>query len=100
MRVTIIRDDNVVGVDGVFRLVDLSGMPAGIRAMQWDGTQGHREYYDGAIANTSIVSIASIQSFIDLWTAAAPSPPPEPTPQELIASAHARINRAYERSTR
>jgi hypothetical protein len=96
MRVTIIRDDNVVGVDGVFRLVDLSGMPAGIRAMQWDGTQGHREYYDGAIANTSIVSIASIQSFIDLWTAAAPSPPPEPTPQELIASAHARINRAYE----
>lgn len=96
MRVTIIKEDGVVGIDGVFRRVDLSGVPAGIRAMQWDGTKGHREYDDDSIANTTIETIAGLQSFIDLWNAAAPSPPPAPTTQELKAAAHARINAAYQ----
>lgn len=95
MRVTIIRDDGVVGVDGVFRSVDLSGMPEGVRAMQWDGEAGHVEYDDNEIANARIETIAAIQAFIDLWNAAVPAPV-EPIPADLIAAAHARINGAYD----
>lgn len=94
MRVTIIRDDGVVGVDGVFRAVDLSTMPQGVRVMQWNGSSGHNEFDDDAVANTKIDTIAAIQSFIDLWTAAAPVPV-VPTAAERIAAAHARISTAY-----
>lgn len=94
MRVTIVRDDNLVGVDGLFRTVDLSGvMPAGVRVIQWNENVGHAEYYDENTANTLITLIAEIQPYIDLWTAAAPPPP---TDAERIAAAHARINVAYE----
>lgn len=89
MRVTIIRDDGVVGVDGVFRRVDLSGLPAAIRAVQWDGSSGHIEY--DAAENTGINSISSYQSFIDLWTAAAPPSPPPPGPPAVISMRQARL---------
>lgn len=94
MRVTIIRDDGVVGVDFVFRKVDLSALPTSVRAVQWDGTKGHVEHDEDA--ETALDSIADFQAFIDLWTAAAPPPPPPPTPAQLIAAAHARINAAYQ----
>lgn len=94
MRVTIIRDDGVVGVDFVFRKVDLSALPEGVRAVQWYGTKGHVEHDEAA--ETPLDSIAAFQSFIDLWTAAAPPPPPLPTPAQLIAAAHVRINAAYQ----
>lgn len=93
MRVTIMKDDAVVGVDGVFRTVNLSAMPEEIRVIQWNGTSGHIEYNEGP--NSVIDDIGGIQVFIDLWTAAAPPPPPEPAPAERIAAAHARVNAAY-----
>lgn len=96
MRVTIIRDDGVVGVDGVFRAVDLSALASGIRAVQWDGTMGHVEYDNST--NGMLDNINAFQPFIDLWTAAAPPPPPDPTAQERIAAAHDRINAAYQQS--
>lgn len=92
MRVTVIRDDGVVGVDGVFRNVDLSGMLEGVRVMQWDGEAGHVEY--DWWPNERIETIAAIQSFIDLWNAAAPGSIPL-TQDEMIVAAHARINGAY-----
>lgn len=67
MRLTIIRDDGVCGVDGAFKMIDLSELPAGVRAVQWDGTTGHVEYY--ASANSSITNIAVYQIFIDRWSA-------------------------------
>jgi hypothetical protein len=96
MRLTIIRDDSVVGVGGVFRRVDLSSLPAGIRALQWDGTSGHLEYDEGA--NTPLESVADFQRFIDLWSAAAqPSISSAPaSPAQMKAAALARINAAYE----
>jgi hypothetical protein len=96
MQVTILKNDGVVAVDGVARTVDVSGMPEGVRVMQWNGTSGHSEYYNDQTANTAIETIAAIQSFIDLWNAAAPPVPPLPTAAQRIAAAHARINLAYE----
>lgn len=95
MRVTVIKDDGVVGVDGVFRAVDLSAMEVGVRAIQWDGSAGHKEFTDNIQPNADINTIAAVQSFIDLWNAAAPPAPPPPTASELIAFAHSRINAAY-----
>ena len=74
MRVTIIADDGKVGVDGVFRRVDLSTLDANIHAVQWDGAEGHVEYKDHS-PELVLTSISPYQSFIDAWTAAAPPPP-------------------------
>ena len=95
MRVTIVRDDGVVGVNGTFRSVDMSGLPAGVRALQWDGAinKGHLEYDDAT--NAEISSITPFQVFIDRWTGAAPKPSTT-SAQRLIAATHARINGAYE----
>lgn len=95
MRLTIISDDGVVGVDGVFRPVDLSALPDGVRAVQWDSAtgSGHIEYDEGP--NSEITDNADFQYFIDLWTAAEPPAPPDPTPAEIKAAAHGRIIAAY-----
>jgi hypothetical protein len=98
MRVTVVRDDSYVGVDGVFRIVDLSSMPAGVRAMQWDGDNGHAEFDNSAIANMPIDNISALQPYIDLWTAATPPAPPEPTQGERVAAAHFRIMGDYEQA--
>ena len=74
MRVTIIKDDGVVGVDGVFRTVDLSTLDPTIHAVQWNGSVGYIEFSDEK-PPLNFGSIANYQFFIDLWIAAAPSPP-------------------------
>ena len=85
-KVTIIADDKVVGVDGEFRKVDLSALDSDIHAVQWDGVNGHVEFRNPKRV-VRISSIIPYQSFIDLWTAAAPPPPsPSPTDEELTDS--------------
>ena len=80
MRVTIISDDGVVGVDGEFRQVDLSALDANIHAVQWDGAIGHIEFKDRS-PNEAIDDFVSFQSFVTAWNAAAPPPlPPPPLP--------------------
>jgi hypothetical protein len=94
MRVTIIRDDSVVGVDGIFRRVDLSALPERIRALQWNGGSGHIEYDQGA--NTALHDIAAFQSFVALWKAAAAQLSDPPSARQMMAAALARIDSAYE----
>jgi hypothetical protein len=94
MRITIVRDDNVVGVDGVFRRTDLSAMPVGIRAVQWNGMSGHIEYDDAS--NVPLQCIADFQQFIDAWGAAAPQPPAPATLLQPKTAALDRINSAYQ----
>ncbi|SFN73345.1 hypothetical protein [Nitrosospira briensis] len=99
MEVTVIRDDGVVGIDGIFRRVDLTALPAGIRAIQWNGSNGHIEYDEAP--NTALDNVATFQPFIDLWIAAAPQPPTsstpaiQPTASQMKAAALVRINAAY-----
>lgn len=76
MRVTIVKDDGVVGVDGVFRKVDLSSLHPLVRAVQWNGSNGHVEFQDANPANLELTSFADYQIYIEMWTAAAPPPPP------------------------
>jgi len=94
MRITIVRDDNMVGVDGIFRRNDLSAMPAGVRAVQWNGLSGHIEYDDAS--NMPLQDISDFQVFIDRWEAAAPQPPAPVPPSEPKTAAFNRINAAYQ----
>lgn len=80
-KVTIIADDGVVGVDGVFRSVDLTALDPDIHAVQWGGAAGEIEYRGGRPPE-AMNDLASFQPFVDLWTAAAP---PAPTLDALKA---------------
>ncbi len=82
MRVTIIADDGKVGVDGIFRSVDLSALDPNVHAVQWDGASGHIEFKDRS-PEQQIADISAFQTFVDAWTAAAPLPPPPPSLDEL-----------------
>lgn len=80
-KVTIVKPDNIVIVDGVDRIVDCSGEAANLHAVQWDGSAGEVEYNDGT-PNATIDSISAYQSLIDAHTAAAP---PVQTEAEWLA---------------
>ena len=64
MKVTIIKDDNTVGIDGQFVSLDLSGLPETLRVIQWNGQRGWVEYRDRE--NERLDSIAQYQGIIDI----------------------------------
>lgn len=66
MRLTIIRDDNSVGVNGEFREIDLSSLDADLRALQWNGVAGHIEHYSTP-TNTAITNIDNFANIVFLW---------------------------------
>lgn len=81
MRITIIRDDQVVGVDRIFRGVDLSQLDPQIHAIQFNTIAGvgHIEYSGaGREENVRITDFAPYQQFVDRWEANEPPPPPPP----------------------
>lgn len=86
MKITIVRDDNYVIINGEGRTVDLSSLPANIHAIQWDSNEGEIEYgkkvpgLEKFNRNERITDISPWQSIIDAWNAAAPPPPPHPPP--------------------
>lgn len=86
MKLTIIVPDSIVGIDGEFRELNLSALPANVRAVQWDGVAGHVEYSDGK-PNLAITSVAPYNSIVSAWNALTPAPTPEPTLAELKAVA-------------
>lgn len=65
MRLTIIKEDNSVGVDGVFRSLDLTTLDPNIRAVQWDGGKGHIEYFDSP--NTVLTSLDNFSTVLQSW---------------------------------
>ena len=81
MRVTIINDDGVVGVDGEFRSIDLTTLDPDIHAVQWDSVAGAGEIeWRNPPRNEAIGDFTQFQPFRDAWTAAAPAPPDPPPP--------------------
>lgn len=78
MKVTITRDSATVGVDGVFRVVDVSDLDSTIHAITFDTVAVSGSIKYGEIkgwANTFITSFSSYQIYVDRWTAAAPVAP-------------------------
>jgi len=78
MKVTIVADDNSVGIDGeFFSPLDLSQLDPSIHAIQWYGEYGEVEYKtrfeNGALVkpvNVVITDAAPYQFAIDAWNAA------------------------------
>lgn len=108
MRVTIIKPDNFIAINGRgTNVVDLSTMPDGVRVLQWGDSKGEVELTEvGSITgreypvNQAITDISAYQPLIDAAIAVfdlednPPPPPPPPTPEELLAAANAAKERA------
>lgn len=76
MRLTIIKSDNVVGVDGEFLTVDCSALPVNFHALQWEGPEngvggeGEAEWSgDPKPANTAVVDLGEYYSCVEAWRA-------------------------------
>lgn len=89
MKVSAIREDNVVIVDGVARTVDLSGLlQAGDHALQYDDVA---EIARIELANAAGHNIGKrvadfdqdVQPIVDAWVAAAPPAVTPPTADEI-----------------
>jgi len=70
MRLTIIKDDHRVYVDGVSYEIDCSGLPEDFHALQWDDNIGHVEYVKlphmkEHKPNEIITDISAYQTYID-----------------------------------
>ena len=63
MKLTIVKHDGLVGIDGVFFAVDLSALPANLRAVQHNGIHGHEEWTDQG--NTFLQSVDKYQSIVE-----------------------------------
>jgi len=124
MKITIIPADGAVGIDGVWRRVDLSNVDSTIHAVQFDtdAARGEIEYRRDATVGQEMadptledpyrVRIVQVRrgnqtidssgftpfaGCVDLWNAAAPQPPqpaPEPTAEEVEARRVFGIKRA------
>lgn len=76
MRVTIIKDDHKVVVDGVPLTVSCDDLPADFHALQWDGVRGEVEYKSTRCehcsarskkGNTLISDLSPYQPYVDAW---------------------------------
>jgi hypothetical protein len=95
MRLTIIRDDNAVYVDGRSLTVDCSSLPENVSVVQWNGTSGHVEY-DAHLAMmpTPLENIDAYASLITAWQAAADAiDNPAPVPPDINSVAAERTRR-------
>lgn len=96
MRLTIIRDDNAVYIDGRCLTIDCTALPESVRAVQWEGTSGHIEFDpEPPRMPEPITDLDAFASLISAWHAAAeaidnPPPPPPPTTEQLFAYAAAK----------
>jgi hypothetical protein len=70
MRVTIIKADNTVYVDGLALKVDCSSLPADFHALQWYEDHGDVEHVDDHgrhTQNEEITDLAPFQACLDGW---------------------------------
>lgn len=70
MRLTLIRVDGFIVIDGTKHIVDLSSIDQSIHAIQWYDDQGEIEYADSRgriVENVKITSLDNFQYVISLW---------------------------------
>ena len=83
MHLTIVKNDNVVAVDGVAKEIDLSNIqPPNFWALQWDGPtdgiggEGEIEYSGKPPTNEEITDLGPYYVYYEEWLAAPLPPPP------------------------
>jgi len=62
----VVPNDNLIIVDGEPLHFDFEA-PSHLRAIQWDGSQGHSEYMDGS--NEMLTTDAAVAPYVALWQA-------------------------------
>lgn len=82
-RMIVVREDNIVIVDGEVRTVDLSDLvDERIHAIQWYGDHGQVEYEGRGLLNSDFQDPIILEELMVAWEAAKPvepdPPPPEP----------------------
>ena len=99
MRVAIVREDNIVVVDGVARTVDLSDLvdPA-IHAIQWNEDVGEVEYVIPGTGNSEFSDPLVIEDIVAAWEAAAPTPPESAPPgvDDVVAERERRLAAGFD----
>ena len=95
---TIIKDDNNIAKDGVWRVIDCSVLASNVHAVQWNGSTGHVEYNDGTV-NETISDISAYDSLVTAWTNAAPVELSEAQVADLLASKSYDIRREHNYAT-
>lgn len=81
-RLTIIKSDNAVGIDGVFLKIDCSSLPANFHAMEFfEETSSGNVQYSGnpRPPNIEITEIGEYASFFDTWKQMRPIPTEQPS---------------------
>ena len=70
MRLTYIKSDKSIGIDGAFLTIDNSSFDQEVDAIQWYDTYGEIEFLNRQQRNNEIFEdINYIQPLIDLWNA-------------------------------
>lgn len=68
IRMTIVKDDNIVGIDGIFYSVDCSHLPENFHALQWYGNEGEVEWKGiPKPQNTIINSLDDYMVYVSMW---------------------------------
>jgi hypothetical protein len=84
MRVTVVKSDGIVCVDGVcYGGIDTSGLPSTLHALQWYETFGEEEHIDPETRRPSSIHIdtlAAYQGVIAQWQVKHDTPPQPNTP--------------------
>lgn len=84
-KIALIKDDNLLGIDGVFRTVDLSALVPS--AVHFDTVSSIGEEEFEGFKNTKITSISKYQHYITEWAnAGTPEVPIETTPIVAMSS--------------
>jgi len=76
MHLTIIKADNVVGIDGKFLTIDCAVLPANFHALQWDGPEdgiggeGEAEWTGKPKPpNTVVTDLGEYYVYVEAWQA-------------------------------
>jgi hypothetical protein len=67
MRFTIIKNDNMVYINGIGKEIDCSELPEDFHALQWLGETGWIEFKDNYKVAEPIEDISNYQKYIDNW---------------------------------
>lgn len=69
MELTIVKPDNMVGVNKEFYYIDIASHPGlnGIRAVQWNETYGHIEYENVSNEALNAESVKQFYPIVELW---------------------------------